>query len=73
MSTGISNDERLLALFEPTPRLPFVEIIKRAGMNRSALNLTITRLLDKGILRKQRVRIDGGKTSITYFELRKEQ
>jgi DNA-binding Lrp family transcriptional regulator len=71
MSTGISNDERLLALFEPTPRLPFAEIIKRAGMNRSALNLTITRLLDKGILRKQRVRIDGGKTSITYFELRK--
>ena len=69
--TGSSNDDRLLALFEPTPRLPFVEIIKRAGMNRSALNLTITRLLDKGILRKQRVRIDGGKTSITYFELRK--
>jgi DNA-binding Lrp family transcriptional regulator len=72
MSTGISNDERLLALFEPTPRLPFVEIIKLAGMNRSALNLTITRLLDKGILRKQRVRVDGGKTSITYFELRKQ-
>ena len=72
MSTGISNDERLLALFEPTPRLPFVEIIKRAGMNRSSLNLTITRLLDKGVLRKQRVRIEGGKTSITYFELRKQ-
>ena len=69
----MTNDDRLLALFEPTPRLPFVEIIKRAGMNRSALNLTITRLLDKGILRKQRVRIDGGKTSITYFELRKQE
>lgn len=70
---ALTNDDRLLALFEPTPRLPFVEIIKRAGMNRSALNLTITRLLDKGILRKQRVRIDGGKTSITYFELRKQE
>ena len=67
----MTNDDRLLALFEPTPRLPFVEIIKRAGMKRGDLNLTITRLLDKGILRKERVRIDGGKTSITYFEIRR--
>jgi hypothetical protein len=71
MSTGISNEDRLLAIFEPTARLPFVEIIKLAGMKRGDLNLTITRLLDKGILRKQRVRIAGGKTSVTYFEIRR--
>lgn len=68
--TGSSNDDRLLALFEVTPRIAFLDVIKQAGMQRQALNLTITRLLDKGILRKERVRVDGGKTSVTYFELR---
>lgn len=69
MSTGSSNDERVLALFEQTPRLSFDEVVQRAGMQRLALTQSLTRLVDKGRLRKERIR--GGNTAVTYFELRK--
>lgn len=68
--TGISNDERVLALFLASVRLSFDEVLKRADMQRFALTQSLTRLVDKGLLRKERVR--GGNTAVTYFELRKQ-
>lgn len=66
----MSNDERVLALFQQTPRISFDDIISKAGMQRLDMLQTLTRLVDRGVLRRNRVRTRGSST--TYFELRQK-
>lgn len=70
MSTGISNDERILALFSTSPRLSFDEVKNISQMQRLALLQSISRLVDKGLLRREKVN-HGRKNAAVYFELRK--
>lgn len=66
----MNKDEQLLSVFKETPRLSFDEVILRAKMQRMELLQSLTRLIDKGILRRNKVR--GGSSGTTYFELRQK-
>lgn len=66
----MSNDERLLALFSETPRLSWDEVKTRSAMQRLALLQTLSRLVDKGLLRREKVN-HGRTNAAVYFELRK--
>lgn len=66
----MSSDERILALFQQTPRISFDDIISKAAMQRLDMLQALTRLVDRGVLRRNRVRTRGSST--TYFELRQK-
>lgn len=70
MSSGISNDDRVLALFSESSRLSWEEVKARASLQRLALMQTLTRLVDKGILRREKVN-HGRATATVYFEIRR--
>lgn len=67
----MNKDEQLLSVFKDTPRLSFDEIILKAKMQRMEMLQSLTRLVDKGILRRNKVR--GGSSGTTYFELRNQK
>ncbi len=68
----MSNDDRVLALFSAeSPRLSWEEVRTLSKMQRLMLLQTLTRLVDKGLLRREKVN-HGRTNAAVYFELRKQ-